>query len=101
MNHQDNRTPAQRKTHYLAIVAADKGMSGWGLAKGGKSRCAWAFNPSEVSHHKALSWVKDSLPSLRYVNLVDLRTYRAPKGTAHFQVYVITPNHPAFSSVKL
>ena len=90
---QDDRTDEQKKTHKLAIVASDRFMSGWGQAKNGTSRVAWACHP-EVNTDRVFNWVKHR-SEMRYVNLVDLSTYRPPKGTAHFHVYVCEPDHVA------
>lgn len=84
---EDDRTPEQKKTHRLAVVAKDKFMSGWG----GASRCAWAC-PPEVNTDRVFNWVR-SRSEMRYVNVVDLTTYRPPRGTAHFHIYVCTPDH--------
>lgn len=89
----DDRTPEQRKTHRLAIVASDRFMSGWGHARSGTSRCAWACHP-DVNTDRVWNWVK-SRKEMRYVNLVDLSTYRPPRGTAHFHIYVCNPDHVA------
>lgn len=94
MNFQDDRTEEQKKTHVLAVVARDKCLSGWGGAKGGASRCAWAFDPAAVNSDRVFNWVK-SRSEMVFVNVVDLSTYRAPRGTAHFHVYVCEPDHPA------
>ena len=93
MKLQDDRTEEQKKTHTLAVVASDKFMSGWGGAANGVSRCAWACHP-DVNTDRVFNWVK-SRKEMKYVNLVDLRTYRAPKGTAHFHIYVCNPDHTA------
>ena len=90
----DDRTPEQRKTHTFAVVAKDRFMSGWGGATGGASRCGWAFDPRKVNSDRVENWVR-SRGEMRYVNVVDLRTYRAPRGTAHFHIYVCDPGHPA------
>lgn len=90
---QDDRTPEQRKTHIWGIVGHDRFMSGWGGAKGGASRAAWAC-ASDVNSERVYNWVK-SRKEMRYVNKVDLTTYRPPRGTAHFHIYVVTPEHPA------
>lgn len=92
----DDRTPEQRKTHRLAIVASDHFMSGWGRAESGTSRCAWACHP-DVNTDLVWNWVK-SRKEMRYVNLVNLDTYRPPKGTAHFHIYVCNPDHAAAMS---
>jgi hypothetical protein len=90
----DNRTPEQKTTHFLAVVAKDKFMTGWGRAQNGASRCAWAFDHTLVNSDRVFNWVK-SRSDMSYVSLVDLRTYRAPRGTAHFHVYVCGPDHVA------
>lgn len=89
----DDRTEAEKKTHRLAIVAKDKFMSGWGGASGGASRCAWACAP-DVNTDRIFNWVK-SRHEMSYVNLVDLSTYRCPRGTAHFHIYVANADHTA------
>lgn len=93
MIRQDDRTEEEKKTHVWAVVARDKCLSGWGAARGGTSRCAWACHP-EVNIDRVENWVRDR-SEMRNVNVVDLRTYRPPKGTAHFHVYVCDPTHPA------
>ena len=91
MEKKDDRTPEQYKTHYLAVVARDKFMSGWGGAKNGASRCAWACGP-DVDIDKMERWVRNR-SEMKYVSVVDLRTYRPPAGTAHFHIYVANKNH--------
>ena len=90
---EDDRTVEQQKTHRWAVVGRDTFMSGWGGAQGGYSRAAWAF-PDDVNSDRVFNWVK-SRSDMRYVNLVDLSTYRAPRGTAHFHIYVVNADHPA------
>ena len=93
MNKVDDRTPEQKRTHNYAVVAKDKFMSGWGGAEGGASRCAWAVAP-DVNIDRVERWVR-SRSEMRYVNVVDLNTYRPPRGTVHFHVYVANADHPA------
>lgn len=88
---QDDRTEEQKKTHRWAIVARDSYMSGWGGARGGTSRCAWACHP-DVNTDRVFNWV-NKRSEMKRVALVDLTTYRAPKGTAHFHIYVCNPDH--------
>lgn len=88
---KDDRTPEQKLTHRWAIVAKDRGMSGWGGGTGGVSRCAWACHP-DVNSDRVWNWV-NSRKDMSRSNLVDLNTYRAPKGTSHFHVYVCGPDH--------
>lgn len=66
-------------------------MSGWGGARGGASRCAWACGP-DVDIDRMFNWVSKR-SEMRYVNIVDLSTYRAPRGTAHFHIYVANADH--------
>jgi hypothetical protein len=94
MIREDDRTDEQKRTHYLGVVARDRFMSGWGRASGGASRCAWAIDPNEVNEDRVYNWVK-ARKEMRYVSIVDLRTYRAPRGTSHFHIYVTNPDHPA------
>lgn len=89
----DDRTPEQKKTHHWAIVAKDKFLSGWGGARDGASRCAWACAPN-VDTSTVERWVRQR-KEMRYVNVVDLTTYRAPRGTAHFHIYVCDADHVA------
>lgn len=90
---EDDRTPEQKKTHVLGVVARDKFMSGWGGATGGTSRCAWACAP-DVNPDRVENWVR-SRGEMRHVNVVDLSTYRPPRGTAHFHIYVCENDHVA------
>jgi len=96
MKLEDDRTVEQKSTHYLAVVARDKCMSGWGGARGGASCVAWAINPqSTVNPDRVENWVR-SRSEMKYVTLVDLRTYRPARGTAHFHIYVVEDSsHPA------
>lgn len=89
----DDRTAEQKTTHRWGVVAKDKFLSGWGQAAGGASRCAWACPSLEAAEH-ALRWVQ-ARGEMRYVSIVDLNTYRAPRGTAHFHIYVANADHVA------
>jgi hypothetical protein len=91
---KDDRTEEEKGTHTLAVVARDSFMSGWGGARGGASRCAWAFDPAKVNSDRVFNWVKDR-SEMKYVSLVDIRTYRPPSGTQHFHIYVCGPDHVA------
>lgn len=93
---EDDRTEEHKKTHIWGVVARDKFMSGWGGAKGGHSRCAWACSTMEIAD-RVEKWVGDR-KEMRNVTVVDLRTYRVPRGTAHFHIYVVGKNHPALPS---
>ena len=91
---RDERTPEQRATHQWAVVARDTLMSGWGDAKGGTSRCAWAMPAYSININRVFYWVRGRT-EMKYVHVVDLSTYRPPRGTAHFSIYVVGPTHPA------
>lgn len=97
MERKDDRTKEQKTTHRWAVVAKDSFMSGWGGAKGGASRCAWAV-PEEWAADSSLDhvcrWVRGR-SEMKYVKIVNLQTYRPPAGTAHFHIYVCDEMHPA------
>ena len=93
---KDDRTDEQKLTHSWAVVAKDKFMSGWGGAKGGASRVAWAVDDLSKTS-KLFDWV-DARSEMKYTNVVNLKNYRAPKGTAHFHIYVAGEGHPAFGA---
>jgi hypothetical protein len=100
MTKKDDRTEEQKQTHTIAVVARDAGMSGWGGAKGGASRCAWACSDRNIAD-RIEKWVSDR-DEMRNITIVDLRTYRVPSGTAHFHIYIVNPEtHPAFERVPL
>jgi hypothetical protein len=89
---KDDRTEEQKLTHIWGVVATDRFMSGWGGAKGGNSKCAWAC-PVEVNTDRVYNWVK-ARKEMKHVNLVDLTKYR-PSGCVHFHIYVCGPDHVA------
>ena len=91
MERKDDRTNEQKKTHIYGVVARDNFMSGWGCADNGFSRCAWACAP-DADLCQLEKWVRNR-SEMRYVSIVDLRTYRPPQGTAHFHIYVCDRNH--------
>ncbi len=61
-------------------------------AQGGASRAAWAVAP-EVNIDRVERWVR-SRGDMKFVNVVNLDTYRPPRGTAHFHIYVADADHP-------
>lgn len=83
---KDDRTPEQKITHRWGVVGRDNFLSGWGGAAGGYSRAAWAC-PPDGDIHRLENYVRGRA-EMRYVNVVDLNTYRPPRGTAHFHIYV-------------
>jgi hypothetical protein len=96
MTKEDDRSPEQKTTHTWAVVARDNFLSGWGEAKNGVSRCAWAV-PDEFVHDGRLDrlerWVRRR-SEMRYVSVVCLKSYRPPRGTVHFHIYVADADHP-------
>jgi len=95
MIRKDDRTPEQRATHRWAVVGRDTFMSGWGGAQGGYSRAAWTA-ADDANFARLEDWVRRR-GDMKYVTVVDLRTYRPRRGTAHFHIYVAGPDHPAFA----
>jgi len=86
----DDRSAEQKISHRWAVVARDKFLSGWGLSSGGYSRCAWAV-PNSAIHDGSIERMADEIRArgdMQYVSIVDLSTYRPPRGTAHFHIYV-------------
>lgn len=87
----DDRTTRQKVTHRYAVMAIDRFLSGWGEAKDGLSRCAWACDP-EVNINRVENNIKDR-SDMQRVRIVDLNAYRPPQNTAHFHIYVCDKNH--------
>lgn len=81
----DDRTPAQQRTHTLAVVGTDSFMSGWGEAKGGLSYAAWACTPETVDEVEQR--IKERA-EMKRVRVVRLAGYRA-KGAKHLHIYVV------------
>jgi hypothetical protein len=84
MIRNDRRTPEQRETHRWLATATDRFMSGWGMAKGGTSKCAWSFQTREeaVAHCEVLRQRGD----MKYVNVHHARTWY-PR-CAHLSIYI-------------
>lgn len=82
---KDDRTPEQRKTHVWLVTATDKFMSGWGEAKGGLSKVAWACE-TLAEAEKVESWVKNR-GDMKYVNIHKGNWYPHAK---HVHIYVNT-----------
>jgi hypothetical protein len=86
---QDDRTPEQKKTHTILITATDKFLSGWGQARGGLSKCAWACKPEHAD--KVFNWVQKR-SEMKYVNYNTGKWY--PRA-AHVHIYVVNEGHNA------
>lgn len=90
MKYVDDRTPEQKKTHYVIIAATDSFMSGWGGAAGGTSYAGWACKPEHQD--RVWRWVK-ARPEMKRVREV-VSSWR-PRGQGHCHIYVVDDNHPA------
>ncbi len=88
---QDDRTEEQHETHTVLITATDKFLSGWGQAKGGNSKCAWACERKDWRN--VLNWVENR-SDMKYVNVNFNGNWR-PRNAAHVHIYVVTEEHPA------
>lgn len=88
----DDRTFDEKVSHCCLITATDKFLSGWGMADGGASKCAWACRPEDAD--RVYDWVA-SRSDMRHVN------YRGPSAAiwrphaAHVHIYVVHDGHPA------
>ena len=89
MKRADDRTPEQKKTHTVLIVATDKFLSGWGGAAGGLSYAAWACKPEHQG--KVFDWVS-SRGEMRRVRIVADPYYPGP-ACAHLHIYVVNEGH--------
>lgn len=90
---KDDRTKEQKLTHRFLVTATDKFMSGWGLAKGGLSKIAWACD-NENDMYEIFEWAKKR-SEMKYVNvLFGGRWYPA---AAHVHIYVVDKNHPGLT----
>ena len=87
----DDRTEDQMSTHTCLVTATDKFMSGWGGAKGGLSKCAWACRPEHVD--AVYDWV-NSRDEMKHVNIT--RKAWRPKA-AHCHIYVVDAGHRALA----
>ena len=90
MERQDDRTTEQKTTHTWLVTATDRFMSGWGKAKNGLSKCAWACKYEHLD--KVEAWVKGR-SEMKYVNVVHGKWY--PRNAAHVHIYVVNENHRA------
>ena len=82
----DDRTDEQRRTHLLAVVGTDPGMSGWGEAADGASYAGWACTYNEWE--RCFDMVQHRC-DMKYVRLVTLNKYHP--NAAHTHIYVYRP----------
>jgi hypothetical protein len=90
----DDRTPEQKKSHTWGVVGRDTFLSGWGEAKGGYSRATWACKWEDID--KVERWVRNRSDMI-YVNVIRPDTYRPPRNTKHYHIYVVDEKHPALN----
>ncbi len=88
----DDRDAMQRETHCVGVVMNDRYLSHWGKAENGTSVAVWACTPTDAG---AVERAVRGRSDARHVRVVDLRTWRRPKGAAHVHIYVVGPGHPA------
>tara|TARA_B100000530_G_scaffold332882_1_gene279933 strand:+ start:605 stop:886 length:282 start_codon:yes stop_codon:yes gene_type:complete len=84
---QDDRTSEQLKTHTYLVTATDIQMSGWGKAKGGLSKCAWAFDSFDDAEE--CYEIIRKRAGMKYVNI---RTTKWYPRAAHVHIYVVSLN---------
>jgi len=92
MKRVDDRTDEQRKTHTTLITATDKCMSGWGEAKNGLSKCAWACEPENCD--KVLNWV-EGRTDMKHVGVCygDWK----PRNAEHLHIYAVGDTHTSLN----
>ena len=87
----DERTTEQQETHNILVTATDRFMSGWGLAEGGNSKCAWACDSPEKAD-KVFDWVSNR-GDMKYVNIHYNRW--TPSNATHVSIFLVEDSHPA------
>jgi hypothetical protein len=82
---KDRRTPEQQKTHRWLVTATNRFLSGWGLAHGGLSKCAWACR----THEQALAKYDEikKRGDMKYVRIINGDWY--PRNAVHVSIYVV------------
>ena len=88
---KDDRTPAQKQSPHIIVLATDSFMSGWGQAEQGPSYAGWACTSEQ--EYKVWNWVARR-PEMKRVRVV-MDNYRPPTGPGHCHIYVVDDNHPA------
>ena len=90
MIYVDDRTDAEKVTHNWVISATDRVLSGWGLARGGVSKCGWACRPEDAE--AVFAWVH-SRDDMKYVRCHSQKW--RPRSAMHAHLYVVHDDHPA------
>jgi hypothetical protein len=91
MEFVDDRTPSQKQTHCVIVLATDSFMSGWGLCRDGTSYAGWACKPEHVVAVER--WVRDRR-EMKRVRIVG-GDYRPPSISGHCHIYVAKEGHPS------
>ena len=98
---KDERTKEQKEQFKYIVYAHDKFMSGWGMAKGGRSLFAWAVE-SEAQKDRILDWVESRSDMCRVdwdlASEFDKKLKR--KTFAHCSIYPTTKEHPILKGIK-
>lgn len=89
----DDRNDEQKNTHRWLVTATDKAMSGWGGARRGLSKCAWACQ-TLAEAKQVYAWVK-SRSEMKYVNITGRKWYPS---AAHVHIYVVDATHPSLTA---
>jgi len=92
---KDERTKEQKEQLKYIVYAHDTFLSGWGMAKGGRSLFAWAVE-TEAQKDKILDWVQGRSDMTRVdwdlASEFDRKLNR--KTFAHCSIYSATKEHP-------
>ena len=81
---QDDRTPAEKKTHTVIVLMTDRCLSGWGAAAGGPSYAGWACRPNMADTVERRIAARGDAERVRVVS----GDYRPPSGPGHCHIYV-------------
>jgi hypothetical protein len=88
---EDRRTPAEKTSHPVIILATDKFLSGWGHASNGASYAGWACRPEHAP--RVERWVRARREMIRVREVGP--GYRPGPHCAHLSIYVVNDGHPA------
>ena len=91
----DRRTEEQKEQFKYIVYAHDKFMSGWGMAKGGRSLCAWAVE-TEAQKDRMLDWVerRSDMCQVDWDLSTEFDRKLNRKTFAHCSIYSATKEHP-------
>ena len=90
-----NDTRKMASEYPYMVSAYDKFMSGWGMAKGGKSVAVWCcYSPQD--QEKIVKWLRNR-SEMRYIKTRFATKWR-PKNAAHVSYYAVDSDHPALKA---